>query len=157
MGTRKPQPKAADRAGKAWDGRFREKTHQLVESFTRSVMVDGRLYAEDIAGSIAHCNTLAKAKILTEAETRKIIRGLEAVKIEFDRGKFRFAPQDEDIHMAIERRLTELIGPLGGKLHTGRSRNDQVALDIRLYLRTQLDKLEAQLVGLQRVLVAKAG
>jgi argininosuccinate lyase len=157
MGTRKPQPKATDRAGKAWDGRFREKTHQLVESFTRSVMVDGRLYAEDIAGSIAHCKTLAKAKILTETETRKILRGLDAVKRELDRGLFVFTPQDEDIHMAIERRLTELIGPLGGKLHTGRSRNDQVALDIRLYLRTQLDKLQAQLVGLQRVLVAKAG
>jgi len=157
MAKRRPQPKAADRAGKAWDGRFREKTHRLVEAFTRSVMVDGRLYAEDIAGSIAHCKTLAKAKILTETETRKIIRGLEAVKIEFDRGKFRFTPQDEDIHMAIERRLTELIGPLGGKLHTGRSRNDQVALDIRLYLRTQLDKLQAQSVDLQRVLVAKAG
>ena len=157
MVRRRSQPKAADRAGKAWDGRFREKTHQLVEAFTRSVMVDGRLYAEDIAGSIAHCKTLAKAKILTETETRKIIRGLETVKIELDRGKFKFTPQDEDIHMAIERRLTELIGPLGGKLHTGRSRNDQVALDIRLYLRTQLDKLQAQLVGMQRALVAKAG
>lgn len=147
---------AADRAGKAWDGRFREKTHRLVETFTRSVMVDGRLYAEDIAGSIAHCKTLAKAKILNEAETRKIIRGLEAVKRELDRGQFAFTQQDEDIHMAIERRLTEIIGPLGGKLHTGRSRNDQVALDVRLYLRTQLDKLHAQLQDLQRVLVTKA-
>jgi argininosuccinate lyase len=156
MATRRHHPKAADQAGKAWDGRFREKTHRLVETFTRSVMVDGRLYAEDIAGSIAHCKTLAKAKILTETETRKIIRGLDAVKRELDRGRFAFTAQDEDIHMAIERRLTEIIGPLGGKLHTGRSRNDQVALDIRLYLRTQLDKLHTQLINLQRVLVAKA-
>jgi argininosuccinate lyase len=150
------RPTAADRTGKAWDGRFREKTHRLVETFTRSVTVDGRLYAEDIAGSIAHCKTLAKAKILTETETRKIIRGLDAVKGELDRGRFAFTAHDEDIHMAIERRLTEVIGPLGGKLHTGRSRNDQVALDIRLYLRSQLDKLRAGLIDLQRALVRQA-
>jgi len=143
--------------GKAWEGRFREKTNRLVEAFTRSVAVDSRLYAEDIAGSIAHCRTLGKARVLTPMETRAIIRGLESVKRELDRGQFTFSPQDEDIHMAIERRLTEMIGPLGGKLHTGRSRNDQVALDIRLYLRTQLDDLHEGLVELQRVLVAKAG
>lgn len=156
MAKHRHRPKAADHTGKAWDGRFREKTHRLVETFTRSVMVDGRLYAEDIAGSIAHCKTLAKANILTATETRRIIRGLDAVKRELDRGQFAFTPQDEDIHMAIERRLTEIIGPLGGKLHTGRSRNDQIALDIRLYLRNQLDKLHAELVNLQRVLVAQA-
>ena len=156
MAKRRQHPKTADHVGKAWDGRFREKTHRLVETFTRSVMVDGRLYAEDIAGSIAHCKTLAKAKILTETETRKIIRGLDAVKGELDRGQFAFTAQDEDIHMAIERRLTEIIGPLGGKLHTGRSRNDQVALDIRLYLRTYLDKLHARLLDLQHALVEKA-
>lgn len=156
MAKRKQHPKAADQAGKAWDGRFREKTHRLVETFTRSVMVDGRLYAEDIAGSIAHCKTLVKAKILTETEARKIIRGLDAVKGELDRGQFAFTAHDEDIHMAIERRLTEIIGPLGGKLHTGRSRNDQVALDIRLYLRTYLDTLHSRLLDLQRALVEKA-
>ena len=156
MAKRKRYPKAAAQAGKAWDGRFREKTHRLVETFTRSVMVDGRLYAEDIAGSIAHCRTLAKAKILTETEARKIIRGLDAVKGELDHGQFAFTAHDEDIHMAIERRLTEIIGPLGGKLHTGRSRNDQVALDIRLYLRTYLDTLHSRLLDLQRALVEKA-
>lgn len=156
MAKRKQHPKAADQAGKAWDGRFREKTHRLVETFTRSVMVDGRLYAEDIAGSIAHCKTLAKAKILTETEARKIIRGLDTVKRELDRGQFAFTAHDEDIHMAIERRLTEIIGPLGGKLHTGRSRNDQVALDIRLYLRAYLDTLHSRLLDLQRALVEKA-
>lgn len=148
--------KTSGRSVKAWDGRFREKTDQLVEAFTRSVMVDVRLYADDIAGSIAHCKTLAKARVLSTSEMRTIIRGLESVKREFDRGQFTFTPHDEDIHMAIERRLTEVIGPLGGKLHTGRSRNDQVALDIRLYLRTQLDNLNGQLIGLQRVLVANA-
>lgn len=148
--------KMARNRGKAWDGRFREKTDELVEAFTRSVTVDGRLYAEDIAGSIAHCKTLEKARVLTRAESRTIIQGLESVKRELDRERFRFLPQDEDIHMAIERRLTELIGPLGGKLHTGRSRNDQVALDIRLYLRTQLDQLHEELISLQRVLVTKA-
>ena len=141
---------------KAWAGRFREKTNRLVEAFTVSVAVDGRLYAHDIQGSVAHCKTLEKARVLTPGETRMIVRGLEQVKRELDRGRFRFAPNDEDIHMAIERRLTELIGPLGGKLHTGRSRNDQVALDVRLYLRDRLNELSACLEEFQRVLVAKA-
>src|SRR5690349_7335932 len=141
---------------KAWDGRFRERTNRLVEAFTVSLVVDRRLYAHDIQGSIAHCKTLGKARVLTPGETRTIVHGLESVRAEFDRRKFKFAPQDEDIHMAIERRLTELIGPLGGKLHTGRSRNDQVALDIRLYLRGQLEDFAKRLQECQRVLVAKA-
>jgi argininosuccinate lyase len=143
-------------ADKAWGGRFRAKTHHLVEAFSGSVGIDRRLYAQDIQGSIAHCKTLGKARVLTAGETRSIVRGLESIKAEFDRGRFRFLPSDEDIHMAIERRLTELIGPLGGKLHTGRSRNDQVALDIRLYLREQLDYLSGQMQDFQRVLLAKA-
>jgi len=146
---------AAPESGKAWAGRFKHKTNRLVESFTVSVAVDRRLYPHDIQGSIAHCKTLGKARVLTVSETRAIVRGLESVKAELDRGRFRFAPQDEDIHMAIERRLTELIGPLGGKLHTGRSRNDQVALDVRLYVREQLSQLVAHLEQFQRVLVAK--
>jgi len=146
---------AASESGKAWAGRFKQKTNRLVESFTVSVAVDRRLYPHDIQGSIAHCKTLGKARVLTASETRTIVRGLESVKAELDRGRFRFAPQDEDIHMAIERRLTELIGPLGGKLHTGRSRNDQVALDVRLYVREQLSQLVAHLEQFQRVLVAK--
>jgi argininosuccinate lyase len=143
-------------ANKAWGGRFRAKTHRLVEAFSVSVGIDRRLYAQDIQGSIAHCKTLEKARVLIRGETRTIVRGLESVKAELDRGRFRFLSSDEDIHMAIERRLTELIGPLGGKLHTGRSRNDQVALDIRLYLREQLDHLMGQLHEFQRVLLAKA-
>jgi argininosuccinate lyase len=156
MGKRRTHPKSTGGGEKAWGGRFRERTDPFVEAFTRSVTVDRRLYGEDIAGSIAHCKTLEKARILTRAETRTIVRGLEAVKRELDEGQFVFSPQDEDIHMAIERRLTEKIGPLGGKLHTGRSRNDQVALDIRLYLRTQLDGLHERLADFQRVLVEKA-
>ncbi len=148
--------RAAVTTGKAWGGRFREQTNRLVEAFTVSLAVDRRLYVQDIAGSIAHCKTLEKARVLTVGETRTIVCGLESVKTELDRGKFKFMPQDEDIHMAIERRLTEVIGPLGGKLHTGRSRNDQVALDVRLYLREQLRLLEGRLTEFQRVLLAKA-
>lgn len=157
MAKRRNRPKSSGDGGKAWAGRFREQTDPLVEAFTKSVTIDSRLYGEDIAGSIAHCKALEKARILTRTETRTIVRGLESVKRELDRGQFVFSPQDEDIHMAIERRLTEAIGPLGGKLHTGRSRNDQVALDMRLYLRTQLDELHERLAEFQRVLVAKAG
>ena len=142
--------------GKAWAGRFQEPTDRLVEAFTVSVAVDRRLYAHDIQGSIAHCKTLEKARVLSSKETRTIVRGLESVKAELDRGRFTFTPQDEDIHMAIERRLTELIGPLGGKLHTGRSRNDQVALDVRLYLRDHLDRMMERCVELQRVLLDRA-
>ena len=143
-------------ADKAWGGRFRAKTHRLVEAFSGSVGFDRRLYAQDIQGSVAHSKTLERAGVLTRGETRTIVRGLASVKVELDRGGFRFLSSDEDIHMAIERRLTELIGPLGGKLHTGRSRNDQVALDIRLYLREQIDLLVEQLREFQRVLLAKA-
>jgi argininosuccinate lyase len=156
MGRQSERQPGRPASEKAWGGRFRQKTNRLVEAFTVSVAVDHRLYAYDIQGSIAHCKTLGKAHVLTASETKTIVRGLESVKKELDRGRFRFIQQDEDIHMSIERRLTELIGPLGGKLHTGRSRNDQVALDIRLYLRDQLGQLVARLENFQRVLVAKA-
>ena len=116
MAKRRNHPKSAGGGGKAWAGRFREQTDPFVEAFTKSVAVDSRLYGEDIAGSIAHCKTLEKARILTRAETRAIVRGLGSVKRELDRGQFVFSSQDEDIHMAIERRLTEVIGPLGGEI-----------------------------------------
>jgi argininosuccinate lyase len=156
MGTAKQRVRASSVRSKAWEGRFGEKTNRLVEDFTVSVAVDRRLYEQDIQGSIAHCKTLGKAGVLSPNEMRTIVRGLESVKRELDRNRFRFSSHDEDIHMAIERRLTELIGPLGGKLHTARSRNDQVALDVRLYLRAQLTRLLDQLTEFQRVLVAKA-
>ena len=156
MGKPKRHTQTIAATSKAWAGRFREQTDKLVEAFTVSVAVDRRLYAHDIQGSIAHCKTLEKARVLSPGETKTIVRGLESVKTELDRGEFKFTPQDEDIHMAIERRLTELIGPVGGKLHTGRSRNDQVALDVRLYLRDQLDQLVEQCTEFQRVLLAQA-
>ncbi|MEW6543853.1 MAG: argininosuccinate lyase [Nitrospirota bacterium] len=139
-----------------WGGRFREGTHRLVEAFTASLAFDRRLYPYDIKGSVAHCKTLERAGVLTHRETATILRGLESVRAELDGGRFPFAPQDEDIHMAIERRLTELIGPVGGKLHTGRSRNDQVALDLRLYLKDELTRLRDGLRRLQQALVARA-
>ncbi|HKY08476.1 MAG TPA: lyase family protein, partial [Candidatus Binatia bacterium] len=123
---------------KLWGGRFAGGTAGSVEAFTASIDVDARLYRHDIRGSIAHAKMLAKQRIIPAADARRIVRGLQAVEREIDSGKFVFSPADEDIHMNIERRLTELIGPAGGKLHTARSRNDQVALDMRLYLRDEV-------------------
>jgi argininosuccinate lyase len=142
--------------GKAWGGRFSGQTDRLVESFSSSLAFDRRLYPYDIRGSMAHCKTMERAGVFTARETEALIRGLKAVQIELDEGRFAFAAQDEDIHMAVERRLTELIGPLGGKLHTGRSRNDQVALDLRLYARDVLNRLAGTLAELERVLLAQA-
>ncbi|MCW5797809.1 MAG: Argininosuccinate lyase [Nitrospira sp.] len=152
-------PQRAGRAlpkGKAWGGRFAEQTDRLVEQFTSSIAYDRRLYPYDIQGSIAHCKTLERAGVLTGRESAQLVRGLQFVKVELDGGRFPFSPQDEDIHMAIERRLTELIGPVGGKLHTGRSRNDQVALDLRLFLRNVLSTFMKQVQEFRRVLVAQA-
>ena len=143
-------------AGKLWAGRFREPTSQLVERFTSSLAVDRRLYAHDIRGSMAHCQTLARAGVLSKREASMLISGLEKIQAEFADGHFPYRPEDEDIHMAIERRLTELVGPVGGKLHTGRSRNDQVALDIRLYLRDALASLQTGILRLEQVLVFQA-
>jgi argininosuccinate lyase len=154
--TASPRSRRALPKGKAWGGRFAEQTDRLVEQFTSSLACDRRLYPYDIQGSIAHCRTLARAGVLTARESAQLVRGLQFVKVELDGGRFPFSPQDEDIHMAIERRLTELIGPLGGKLHTGRSRNDQVALDLRLFLRDVLSTLMGQLQEFRRVLVGQA-
>ncbi len=141
---------------KAWSGRFKESTNKLVEEFNASISFDKRLYKFDIMGSIAHATVLAKAGILTQKESKKIIAGLKKVEKEISDGRFTFTPEMEDIHMAVEKRLTELIGPLGGKLHTGRSRNDQVALDVRLYLRDQIYELIWLLHGFKNSLVAVA-
>ncbi|MBI3756717.1 MAG: argininosuccinate lyase [Deltaproteobacteria bacterium] len=142
---------------KAWAGRFAEGANPIMEEFTSSLAFDKRLSVYDIRGSLAHCRMLVKQKILTSAEGEKIGKGLAQVQRELGRGSFQFLPSDEDIHMAIERRLTEKIGPLGGKLHTARSRNDQVLLDVRLYLREEifaiqqlLDALRQQLTGMAR-------
>ncbi|HEY7164978.1 MAG TPA: argininosuccinate lyase [Candidatus Binatia bacterium] len=122
---------------KLWGGRFRSATVDSVEAFTASIDVDARLYRHDIAGSIAHAKMLGRQRIISAADAEKIVRGLKEVETEIERGQFVFSRGDEDIHMNIERRLTEKIGTAGGRLHTARSRNDQVALDMRLYLREE--------------------
>ncbi len=129
-----------------------EVTHPLVEAFTTSLPIDRRLYRHDIAGSIAHCRMLAKQRIIPRRDSQRIIAALRAIEREFERGRFRAAAVDEDIHMAVERRLIEKIGAVGGKLHTARSRNDQVALDLRLYVREAIGTLRRQVAALRRAL-----
>jgi argininosuccinate lyase len=143
-------------AVKAWSGRIDAPTAPAVEAFTTSLPVDRRLWPHDVTGSLAHVRALVRARLLSRREGARLERGLRSVARELAAGRFRFRPSDEDIHMAIERRLTELVGPLGGKLHTGRSRNDQVALDLRLWLREQCAALDALLARMQRELAALA-
>jgi argininosuccinate lyase len=142
--------------GKAWAGRMSEPTHPLVESFTTSLPFDRRLFGHDITGSIAHCEMLARQKIIPQREATRIITALRQIRTEFERGTFRSSPADEDIHMAVERRLIEKIGAVGGKLHTARSRNDQVALDLRLYLRDETTRILDLLQQLRRALTTVA-
>ena len=139
-----------------WGGRFKESTDELMLRFSSSIFFDKRLYAYDIEGSIAHCKTLQKCKILKPAEAKKIITGLNKILKEFEAGKFKTKVKLEDIHMNIEKRLTDLIGPVGGKLHTGRSRNDQVALDIRLYLRDEIESIQQSLKQVAKTVLAQA-
>ncbi len=138
---------------KAWSGRFKEKTDKLVEEMNASIGFDRRLFRHDIKGSIAHAQVLARAGILKKSEAARIIKGLKEVEKEIEAGKLKLTADLEDIHMAVESRLTQKIGPLGGKLHTGRSRNDQVALDIRLYLKDEISEIIALLHGFRLALV----
>lgn len=126
---------------KLWSGRFSESTNKLVDNFTASMPFDWKLYKYDILGSIAHAGMLAKTGIIKKAEADRIVNGLKAIEKEIDANKFKFSIEDEDIHMAVEKRLISLIGDTGKKLHTARSRNDQVALDIRLYLRDEIKNI----------------
>jgi argininosuccinate lyase len=132
-------------AAKLWGGRFSEATDAFVEEFTASVGFDRRLYAQDIAGSMAHAEMLASVGVLTKQEAAMIIGGLGAIREEIESGDFSWSVAREDVHMNIEARLIELIGETGKKLHTGRSRNDQVATDIRLWLRDAIDALLGQI------------
>jgi argininosuccinate lyase len=141
---------------KLWGGRFEKPTDALMEKFNASFGFDWRLYDADIRGSIAYARALARAGLLTDAEADELARGLEIVRDEFARGAFEPKPSDEDIHTAVERRLHELVGTVAGKLHTGRSRNDQVATDTRLFVLDALKRLDAHLRGLQRALVEQA-
>jgi argininosuccinate lyase len=138
---------------KLWSGRFSEKTDRMVEDFTSSIDVDKRLYAYDIEGSIAHCRMLAKASIISEADASVLIEGLGAIKREIERGDFQFDEGLEDIHMHIEARLIEKVGKSAQKLHTARSRNDQVVLDVRMYLREETLNTIKRLVALSKVIV----
>ncbi len=141
---------------KLWGGRFGKATDTLLERFDASIGFDWRLYVADIAGSIAYARALERVGILTADEATAIVDGLEAVEAEFDAGTFAVLPSDEDIHTAVERRLGELIGEAAGKLHTGRSRNDQVATDVRLYLLSRIPVLREHLRGVQLAIVDKA-
>ncbi|KAG6850529.1 hypothetical protein H0H93_012145 [Arthromyces matolae] len=141
---------------KLWGGRFTGKTDPLMHAFNQSLRYDQRMYAVDIKGSIAYAKSLARVGILTQEEETTIANGLRSVLKEWQDGTFQIQSDDEDIHTANERRLSELIGPLGGKLHTGRSRNDQVATDMRLWLLEEANNIEAGLKALIRVMVERA-
>jgi len=145
-----------DQPIKPWGGRFTEATDAFVERFTASIGFDYRLYHHDINGSIAHATMLAKVGVLTDAERDQIITGLEEIRAEIVAGEFTWSVSLEDVHMNIEAVLTQRIGITGKKLHTGRSRNDQVATDIRLYLRDEIDAIAKELTRLQQGLLSVA-
>ena len=138
---------------KPWDGRFSEPTDKAVEAFTSSMAVDRHLYDYDIDGSIAHCRTLARAGVIAGTEAEELAAGLEKVREEISRGEVMFSDRLEDIHMHVEDRLAAHVGALARKLHTARSRNDQIALDARLYLKAETRGIIAQLRAFRQALV----
>ena len=138
---------------KPWGGRFTAESSPSAEAFTESVSFDQRLCLHDVHGSIAHARMLAKCGIISRAEGQKLVKGLRAIEKEMVEGKFPFDPGLEDIHMNVEARLMKKVGPLGGKLHTARSRNDQVALDLRLYLRDAILEIQKAIRRLKKVLL----
>ncbi|MGQ9499260.1 MAG: argininosuccinate lyase [Dissulfurimicrobium sp.] len=141
---------------KLWGGRFAEDTDKLVEQFTASVQFDKRLYRQDIAGSKAHATMLARQGIISPEEGRAIVKGLDRILEDIENGKFVWQEALEDVHMNIEQSLVERIGDAGKKLHTARSRNDQIATDLRLYLRDETDRINGLLQGLQLALLSQA-
>jgi argininosuccinate lyase len=141
---------------KMWGGRFQSGPDAIMEEINASIGFDRRLFAQDIAGSKAHAAMLAERGIISKADAQAIRHGLDQVQGEIEAGKFTFSRALEDIHLNIESRLKELIGPAAGRLHTARSRNDQVATDFRLYVRDVIDHLDGQLRGLQQALAEKA-
>ncbi len=141
---------------KLWGGRFTQPTDKFVEEFTASIDFDQRMYRYDIQGSKAHAEMLGRQDIITPAEAQEIIAGLDAILNDIEAGKIEFSVALEDIHMNVEARLIERIGAVGGKLHTGRSRNDQVAVDIRLYLRDEIDTILTYLAKLEQALISQA-
>jgi len=141
---------------KLWAGRFQKKTSHLVDDFHSSISFDKRLYKYDIQGSIAHAKMLGKTGIITSEESERIVQGLKEVLDDIESGKVEFSVEAEDIHMNVEQLLTEKIGPLGKKLHTGRSRNDQVALDMRMYVKAETLEVTRLLRELQKTLLELA-
>lgn len=139
-----------------WSGRFTKKMNHKVEEFTASLPFDVELYHEDIEGSIAYAKMLAKTKIITQKEAEQIIKGLEVIRKDIETGRFSFDLADEDIHLAVERALIAKIGPAGGKLHTGRSRNDQVAVDMRLFVKKEVVEIDRLIFNLQKTLLILA-
>ncbi len=141
---------------KLWGGRFTKGTDKGVEEFTSSISFDCRMYKEDIAGSIAHARMLAKCGIIPQTDAEQIVTGLEGILADIEAGNFSFEVSLEDIHMNIEKRLIDRIGPIGGRLHTARSRNDQVALDTHMYLRREIAAVAALVTELQAAIVETA-
>jgi len=139
-----------------WGGRFASGPAAVMEAINASISFDRKLYAQDIAGSLAHAQMLAKQGIISADDHARITEGLAAIKAEIEEGRFAFSTRLEDIHMNVEARLAELIGPAAGRLHTARSRNDQVAVDFRLWVKEELQKTDAALVRLIEVLLARA-
>jgi argininosuccinate lyase len=139
-----------------WGGRFDEENDERVAAFTRSVDVDAALAADDVRGSIAHVRGLGRAGILTDDEVAVLVDGLEGLGRDVEAGAIEWDPALEDVHMNLEAALVDRVGPVGGKLHTGRSRNDQVATDLRLWLRRAIDRLDAALLEMERALVGLA-
>ena len=141
---------------KLWGGRFEKSTDEMINDFQASINFDKRLYREDIEGSIAHAKMLAKCKIISDDDAQKIIDGLKKILAQIDDGNFNFSVELEDIHMNIEKALTDSIGDAGGRLHTARSRNDQVALDMHLYVRRQVEEIQKLIRELQKNFVDAA-
>ncbi|MGB5135138.1 MAG: argininosuccinate lyase [Prochlorococcaceae cyanobacterium] len=147
---------AVDSSASAWSQRFDQGLHPAIERFNASIGFDITLLQEDLDGSIAHARMLGRCGVISEVEAARLIEGLEQVRAEAARGEFNPGLEAEDVHFAVERRLIELLGPLGKKLHTGRSRNDQVGTDIRLWLRRRIDAIDAALLRFQRALLTQA-
>ncbi len=147
---------AVESSSSTWSQRFEQGLHPAVERFNASIGFDIALLQEDLDGSIAHARMLGHCGVISEAEAEQLMAGLEQVRAEAAAGQFNPGLEAEDVHFAVERRLIELLGPLGKKLHTGRSRNDQVGTDIRLWLRRQIDAIDGALLRFQRALLEQA-
>ena len=143
-------------SNKMWGGRFSGKPDAVMAQINASIDVDRKLYRQDIAASKAHAGMLAKQGIISAQDAKKIVHGLDTILSEIESGKFRFKRALEDIHMNVEARLADMIGEAAGRLHTGRSRNDQVATDFKLWVRDSIDELDTMLADYQRALAEKA-